>query len=316
MQRTVQPEGWAAALPRSAWKAFPSIPIPGQDWYQIHQVHPGIFALYEPGHFQEVISFLITGTHKALLWDTGMGIAPIRPVVEALTPLPLAVLNSHLHFDHVGGNWEFPQVWGYPDNQVEERARQGYDPAFLTPMLDGDALALPTPAAFDLTEYQIPPWQHRPLETRTNGPLLERQTLEDLSTGQAFALGGRTLQVLHTPGHSSDSIMLWEPEEGLLFTGDTLYPAALYAHFNEAAYGTSHLHDYAHIMNVLAGSAPRLKQLFCSHNLPLALPSLLVRAHALFQKALTEGQALPTDHEGLLRLEDGELALILRQGDL
>lgn len=316
MQRTVQPEGWAAALPRSAWDTFPCVTIPGQDWYQIHQVHPGIFALYEPGHFQEVISFLITGTHKALLWDTGMGIAPIRPVVEALTPLPLTVVNSHLHFDHVGGNWEFPQVWGYPANQVQERADQGYDPTFLMPMLAGDALAQPTPAAFDLTDYRIPPWQYRPLETIAQKPLLEQDQLEDLATGQAFALGGRTLQVLHTPGHSKDSIMLWEREEGLLFTGDTLYPAALYAHFDDLAYGSSRLHDYAHIMNVLSDSSSRLQQLFCSHNLPQADPDLLLRAWALFQKAFSEGPSLTADEEGLLRLEDGELALILRQSDL
>jgi len=39
-----------------------------------------------------------------LIVDTGIGLVPIRPLVERRTTLPVDVVNSHTHHDHVGGN--------------------------------------------------------------------------------------------------------------------------------------------------------------------------------------------------------------------
>src|SRR6185436_13836863 len=82
------------------------------DWFEIYRVRPEVFAIYEPRQYEEVISYLIVGTKLALLFDTGMGIADIRDVARQLTPLPITVLNSHTHFDHIGGNWRFRNVLG------------------------------------------------------------------------------------------------------------------------------------------------------------------------------------------------------------
>jgi glyoxylase-like metal-dependent hydrolase (beta-lactamase superfamily II) len=45
----------------------------------------------------------------------------------------------------------------------------------------------------------------------------------DLDEGVEFAVGGTTLQALHTPGHSPGSTCLHAPELGTVFTGDTLF---------------------------------------------------------------------------------------------
>ncbi len=50
------------------------------------QPEAGVFALHEPFQTQEVISCLILGKKRALLFDTGMGLASFRPVAEELTP--------------------------------------------------------------------------------------------------------------------------------------------------------------------------------------------------------------------------------------
>lgn len=42
-----------------------------------------------------------------------------------------------------------------------------------------------------------------------------------LTDGQVLRCGDRTFQVIHTPGHSNDSICLFCGEEGVLFVGDT-----------------------------------------------------------------------------------------------
>jgi glyoxylase-like metal-dependent hydrolase (beta-lactamase superfamily II) len=72
-----------------------------------------VFAIYEPKQFEEVISYLILGERRALLFDTGLGVGKISTVVGRLTPLAVTVVNSHTHFDHVGGNAEFKDIWNH-----------------------------------------------------------------------------------------------------------------------------------------------------------------------------------------------------------
>jgi hypothetical protein len=61
-----------------------------------------IFAIMDPGHIQEVCSFLIIGTKKALLFDTGMGISDISAVVKQFTDLEFMIDSNHAHFDLIG----------------------------------------------------------------------------------------------------------------------------------------------------------------------------------------------------------------------
>ena len=289
----VQPNRWQDALPRPMYGLLPEVQVPGNDWYEIYQVLPGVYALYEPGHFQEVISFLILGETAALLWDTGMGIAPIRPLVAALTTLPLTVVNSHCHFDHVGGNWEFPEVYAYPDPMAIARAMSGYPESMLNPMLGPESLAKPLPEVFDPLHYSIRPWHMTPL-----------------APNHCFDLGGRQLTVLHTPGHTDDSIMLWDQERQILFTGDTVYPAALYAHYGSDEFGFSSLNVYSATMNKLTALAPSLKVLCCSHNLPVVSPDILPRIRDGFS-AIQSGSAQGSmDPDGLVRYDFEGFAII------
>ena len=76
------------------------------DWFQVYEAANGVYSIVEPYQFEETISHLIVGEDRALLFDTGLGLLPIRPVVERVTSLPVSVLNSHTHYDHVGGNAE------------------------------------------------------------------------------------------------------------------------------------------------------------------------------------------------------------------
>ena len=82
----------------------------GSDWFQAYAVAPGVFAISEPRQYEGVTSFLIVGTRRALLFDTGLGVTRIGEVVRGLTDRPVTVLNSHTHFDHAGGNGEFADI--------------------------------------------------------------------------------------------------------------------------------------------------------------------------------------------------------------
>src|SRR5918995_450191 len=71
-------------------------------WFIVYAVTPRVFAINEPRQHEGVTSFLVIGSNRAVLFDSGLGVAGIRAVVRRLAPLPVTVLNSHTHFDHVG----------------------------------------------------------------------------------------------------------------------------------------------------------------------------------------------------------------------
>ncbi|MCL1805749.1 MAG: MBL fold metallo-hydrolase [Clostridiales bacterium] len=341
---TIQPTSWRSALPRPEYRSYERIVLAAdQGWYEVYRVLPDIYAICEPGHFQEVISFLIVGAERALLWDTGMGVAPILPVAEALTGLPIVAVNSHDHFDHVGGNWEFPAVYGWSEAAPARlavdreytaqlaRASMGYSREFLAPMMGEDSLAKPLPAAFDKGGYRIRPWRKAALLQPSPPPQppsppqppppppppsqpsqqaqspsqpsqpSPQQPAARLFTGAAFDLGGRLLEVLATPGHSPDSIMLLDRQAGVLFTGDTVYPAALYAHFDSAEYGKSSVADYAATMASLQELAPSLTKLCCSHNVPVNPPELLPDVAEGFRRIQSGQSEGITGSDGLIR---------------
>jgi glyoxylase-like metal-dependent hydrolase (beta-lactamase superfamily II) len=102
---------WCKALPRPAYKTLKRLEVK-DGWFEVYGVAPGVYAIYEPHQWEEVISYLVVGTRRAVLFDTGMGIANIDQPVARLTQLPVSVLNSHTHHDHVGDNWRFASVLG------------------------------------------------------------------------------------------------------------------------------------------------------------------------------------------------------------
>ena len=88
--------------------------------------------------------------------------------------------------------------------------------------------------------------------------------------GDKIDLGGRTVEVISTPGHTPDSICLLDRANGLLFTGDTFYPGTIWLYAPE-----TDLDAYARSVKRLAALARHLRMLLCAHNEPVANPSVL-----------------------------------------
>jgi glyoxylase-like metal-dependent hydrolase (beta-lactamase superfamily II) len=78
-----------------------------RDWFQVAEVEPGVHLVAEPGH---VFSWLVGGSDRCVLVDTGLGLADIAAAIEPVAAAPTIVVNSHVHFDHVGGNELFDHV--------------------------------------------------------------------------------------------------------------------------------------------------------------------------------------------------------------
>lgn len=236
---------------RAAFAHLQRVPSP-DPWFEVYKVAPGVFAIYEPRQFEEVISYLILGANRALMFDTGMGIADIRKVAESLTPLPITVVNSHTHNDHVGGNWQFNSIDGM-DTAFTRANAKGSVAAAQAELAPGNVCGS-LPPGFDTKTYSTRPWH----------------ITHWIHDGDKIDLGGRTLEVISTPGHTPDSICLLDRANGLLFTGDSFYPGTIWLYAPE-----TDLDAYARSVKRLVALAPHLRMLLCAHNEPVANPSVL-----------------------------------------
>ena len=260
-------DNWWDSLPRPEWSAFERIDQ-DQDWFEVYRIADGVFAIYEPGQFEEVISFLITGADRALLFDTGLGIGDMKRVVEQLTDLDIIVLNSHTHYDHIGGNYQFDTIYGRDTEYTRGRAA-GSPPEAVAEFLDEGWVWKPLPESFVAEEYRSRPFRI----TRI------------VDEGDIIDLGGRRLEILSTPGHAPDAICLLDRDNRILLTGDSFYLAPLYTHLE----GSDFL-DYANTAARLAGFADDIDAAMTSHNVPVVEPAYMTALGDAFA-AIESGMA-------------------------
>ena len=175
-------------------------------WFWVFKLENDVFAIYEPHQWQEVISYLILGNKKALLFDTGNGIGNIRAVVNELTSLPVLVLNSHTHFDHIGGNVEFSAILAMDTDYTRKNTR-GYSNELVWEEVSEEALCGVLPDGINPATYHTPSFKVKKF----------------ITGGYKIDLGERILEVLSTPGHTPDAISVLDRELGLLWVWDIYY---------------------------------------------------------------------------------------------
>ena len=77
------------------------------NWFTVEKIDARTFAISEYKHWEETHCYLLCGTERAVLIDTGLGVANIKNVVDDLTDLPVSVITTHVHWDHIGGHKYF-----------------------------------------------------------------------------------------------------------------------------------------------------------------------------------------------------------------
>jgi glyoxylase-like metal-dependent hydrolase (beta-lactamase superfamily II) len=282
------PNDWCRALPRPEYRSIERAKV-SDSWFEVYQPAHNVFAIYEPHQAEETISYLIVGEKRALLFDTGMGIGDLKKVTAELTRLPIIVLNSHTHNDHVGDNWEFETIYGLDTDFTRNNAHGSHEAAQAE--IAPDQLCGALPAGFDAKAYATRPWKISAY----------------IHDGDHFDLGGRTLQVIATPGHTPDSISLMDRANGLLFTGDTYYPAPIWLFRPE-----TDLDAYAASIRRLAALGSQIKIVLGEHNIPVASPTMLTRLVSAFD-LVQAGKVAPTpDSAGKVLYKVGEISFVMK----
>ncbi|MDY7075572.1 MAG: MBL fold metallo-hydrolase [Chloroflexota bacterium] len=202
------------------------------DYFTIEYIDSKTIAIGEPRYHQQNYNYLIIGETRAILFDTGPGIRDIKPVVESLTTLPIIVSQSHLHYDHVGNHYKFDGA-ALPDlPHLRMRSQSG--------------------------TLQLSSEEHLGFIEKFKAPNLT--VSEWWALDSQIDLGGRTLTVIYAPGHTPDSIVLFDRDHKLLFAGDLIYPGLLMAMLPG-----SNINDYLSTTRRLVNMIPPDTRLLTAH---------------------------------------------------
>lgn len=179
------------------------------DWFTVEQIDNETYVISEYKHYEETHCYLLLGKDKALLIDTGLGVANIKDVVDKITTLPVEVVVTHVHWDHIGGHKYFDK---FAVHENEKEWLMGNFPLQLEivkrNLLDENC---EFPEGFNVENYKI--FQGVP-----------QQILHD---NDEIDLGKRKIKVVHTPGHSPGHCCFYEEEKQYLYSGDLIYKGCL-----------------------------------------------------------------------------------------
>jgi glyoxylase-like metal-dependent hydrolase (beta-lactamase superfamily II) len=273
-----QPETpeWCRSLPRPEYKSLERI-LPNEPWFEIYKVAPNTIAIYEPHQFEETIAYLIMGTKQAVLFDTGMGIGNIHTLVTRLTSRPIVVLNSHTHNDHIGGNWQFPYVFGMDTAFTRANTKGGRE--------DAQAELAPGQICGDL------PKGFDPKPTSPNPGTSPSPCDGRVTWGHGEVSPRRATR---------DPICLLDATTACS-SSDTYYPAPIWLYRPE-----TDLDAYIASVKKIAELAPQLKLVLGAHNVPVAQPSVLAGlVNAIQAVRAGQGEVKPAGDGKAIHTVDG-----------
>ena len=162
------------------------------------KLYPDTYSLQDKGPAGNVSIFLLVGTEKALLIDSGYGLLDLPALIRKITDKPVVLVNTHGHLDHANGSWQFEEAYLHSEDMVVYQ--QHAAPQFLRRSFGekGDAQRLEAMTAAS-------PAKVKPLDEITE-----------------MDLGDRKVQILHMPGHTKGSVCILDEANKSAFTGDNL----------------------------------------------------------------------------------------------
>lgn len=167
-------------------------------WFTVKKLAAKTWVISDHG---AVNIYLVEGDDKALLIDTGLGVADLASTIRSITDMPLLVVNTHGHMDHAGSNYQFEKIYVHP---YDKKAMKKFNSLpkndkIVSKMVKGNY----------------------PSESELFKGKSKKPQILSVHEGFTFNLGGRKIEVIETPGHTPGSICLLDIDQKVLYTGDT-----------------------------------------------------------------------------------------------
>lgn len=216
-----------------------------------------------------------------MLIDTGLGICNISEEVKKLTDKPVTAIAAHIHWDHIGGHKYYPDFYAHEEE--------------LDWLAGGFPLSMDTIRAMVVDRCDLPDGYDVSIYEFFQGT--PTQILHDHDT---IDLGGRVIEILHTPGHSPGHMCFWEKNRSYLFTGDLVYKDTLFAYYPSTD-------PQAYLTSLEKVAALPAKRVFPAHHSLDIHPEILVRMRDAFRQIKAEGKL----HHGSGTFDYGDWAVWL-----
>jgi len=234
------------------------------DWFTIDQIDKDTFIISEYRHWEETHCYLLIGSERSLLIDTGLGISNIHEQVTCLTDNPVTAAATHIHWDHIGGHEYFPDFYAHED---ELNWLNGEFPLTMEQIKEMVVDRCDPPEGYDVEKYKF--FQGSPTRVLKDNDIID--------------IGGRCIKIMHTPGHSPGHICFWEKERGYIFTGDLVYKDTLFAYYPSTD-------PEAYLKSLERLSELPANRVFPAHHSLDIHPEILTRMRDAFRQIRGEGK--------------------------
>ncbi len=235
-----------------------------KDWFAIDKIDDTTYIISEYRHPEETHCYLLIGSERCLLIDTGLGICNIYEQVRKLTDKPVTAVATHIHWDHIGGHKYFSDFYVH---RAESDWLNGKFPLPIQTVRDMVIDRCDLPDGFDVNAYEM--FQGTPTKILDGGEIID--------------IGNRKVEVLHTPGHSPGHICFWEESRGYLFTGDLIYKGTLFSDYPSTD-------PVAYLKSLETVAALPAKRLFPAHHALDIRPEIAIGIGNAFRELKAQGK--------------------------
>ncbi len=240
--------------------------------YFVEEIAKGIYKIYEQ---RNAAVYLVIGEKKACLIDTAYGLTDLKALVSEYTDLPVTVVNTHGHIDHVLGDHWFEDVYlHHSDKAMYDEITEEFSQMIKEPwVLDfyGDFIK---GLDVDSVNFPVP---------------------KDITEGDVIDLGGKTLEIYEMPGHTEGSIIVVDRADKICFSGDSIIEN-LWLFLEESTEPAVYLDSLKRIRGILSDSG--IEKIYNGHFSyePIALPKLDTMVKAMEMIISGELEGVPVEN--------------------
>ncbi len=169
--------------------------------FRVHEIGQSVWEIVD---IADCHCYLVRGSRRAVLVDSCLGVGNLRTCVQEVAgSLPVTVLLTHRHYDHVAGSYLFDDVHMPEGEGVHPEIAEGQNALRLKILEGEDRIDSETVCAMSDGKR---PW------------------FQTVREGDVFDLGGITIEAVSLPGHTDHSMGYLVRERRLLLSGDAVTP--------------------------------------------------------------------------------------------